>query len=379
MSSLSRRKSNYAHPSATRERARGFDLGLVTYDGGPNIDRAEQVVFQTEVTDLIKNVIDRHGPHGFRFTAGYGPPDHRSNGRPRDDATETADILPIEPLWKLDQLILPDATMDRLLDCAAFVEVAPLVFDTWDLRSIEPHPSVALNFRGRPGTGKTMAAHAVAHHLGRTIISCRLSDLESKYHGEGPKNIATLFRSAAAGNSVLFIDEAESLLSRRYAQPEQAAESATNSMRTELLMALDSFDGLVIFATNMHTSYDQAIASRLTNVDFGLPDQAARRRLWRLHLPVKLPLDNVTADDLIERLSEIDGITGRDIKMAVISAAVSTARRRLPAVPTELILESLARQREAATEPEADAKPVDLDDDTRARIRDRVDQLHGRT
>jgi ATP-dependent 26S proteasome regulatory subunit len=129
------------------------------------------------------------------------------------------------------------------LDCIEFVKVSPVVFDTWGLRSIEPHPSIAVNFRGPPGTGKTMAAHAAASYLGQKILLSRLSDLESKYYGQGPKNLAGLFESARRENAIIFIDEAESLLSRRFAQPEQAAESAINSMRTELLMALDSFDG----------------------------------------------------------------------------------------------------------------------------------------
>src|SRR5262249_21727693 len=159
--------------------------------------------------------------------------------------------------------------------------LVPLVFDRWNLRRVEPHPSIAVNFRGPPGTGKTLAAHAAARHLGRPILLSRLSDLESKYHGDGPKNMVSLFQSATVSGAVLFIDEAQSLLSRRFASPEQAAESAINSMRTELLMALDKFDGLVIFASNLPGSYDSAIASRLVHVDFPLPDAAARDQIWR--------------------------------------------------------------------------------------------------
>ena len=78
-------------------------------------------------------------------------------------------------------------------------------------------------------------------------------------------------------------------------------------MRTELLQALDAFEGLVIFASNLPDSYDVAIESRLLHVDFGLPDREARVGIWRTHLPAELP----RADDVsIEELAEIDGVLG---------------------------------------------------------------------
>jgi SpoVK/Ycf46/Vps4 family AAA+-type ATPase len=235
--------------------------------------------------------------------------------------------------------------MERLLDCVAFYEVIPLVFGTWNLQSIEPNPSMAVNFRGPPGTGKTLAAHAIAHRLGLRIVSARLSDLESKFHGDGPKNLAALFATAARERALLFIDEAESLLSRRFAQPEQAAESAINSMRTELLQALDAFKGLVIFASNLPHSYDAAIESRLFHVDFALPDRDTRLRIWRAHLPPQLPLAPGVS---LEALAAVENVSGRDIKLAVIMAAVSTARRRQPAVSHALLQSALMAQRDQA-------------------------------
>lgn len=338
----------------------GIDALQLVFEGSiPHRDPAEVALFRVKTLDLVAELTKKTGSAPFRVTVGYGRVGPTDTQR-QQATTPLTEIVPIEPLWRLDQLVLSATTMNRLLDYAAFVEVSSTVFDAWDLRSIEPHPSIALNFRGLPGTGKTMAAHAIAHHLKRGIISCRLSDLESKYHGDGPKNIANLFSSAAARHSVLFIDEAESLLSRRFSQPEQAAESAINSMRTELLMALDAFDGLVIFATNMRSSYDEAIASRLFDLEFELPDADARRRLWQLHLPDKLPKQ---VD--IEKLAAIDGISGRDIKQAVIAAAIGAARRKLPAVTQELLLEHLHR----STDHDRTPAPALIDDTTRARIR----------
>lgn len=311
----------------------------------------EIALFRARLSGLLTDMLGPKLVPEFELHAGFS-----GDGKPRalagttgiehgteSEAGEGGDsVYPaMDPLFSFDRLILPVATLDRILDLVALVELQPLVFDTWNLRQIEPRPSAAVNFRGPPGTGKTMAAHAIAHRLGRKILSSRLSDLESKYHGEGPKNLIQLFRSAHEQDAVLFLDEAESLLSRRFATPEQAAESAINSMRTELFMALDSFTGLVIFASNLPRSYDIAVESRLFHVDFALPDRTARGQIWRIHLPAELPLDG---DVSIEDLAAVDGISGRDIKQAVISAALSAARVGAPSIDQARLLTAITAQ-----------------------------------
>lgn len=358
-----------------------FNSDDLVFEGRiPGISPTAFNMFRIRLFELITDLVCAKGAGPFQITAGYGEVERQSAGRTAaaDHPTSEPSHQSIDamwPIWRFDQLVLPSATLERLLDCVAFVEVAPIVFDKWNLRSIEPNPSLAINFRGPPGTGKTMAAHALAHQLGRRILTSRLSDLESKYHGDGPKNVVRLFESASVHNTVLFIDEAESLLSRRFAQPDQAAESAINSMRTELLMALDSFDGLAIFASNLYGSYDKAISSRLTHVDFELPDFQARLDLWRNHLPPELPLAKGVDFDV---LASVEGITGRDIKQTVLSAAVGAARRQLPALTMELLLDHLRQQQKGGSESESTASAESaqmVDEATRAKIRDRVANL----
>ncbi|MEU5316702.1 ATP-binding protein [Streptomyces sp. NPDC021056] len=329
----------------------GPEPGLFLTGFPAHLPETELVKFRVRLFALLSDVVGRHRPGPFTLTTGFGTPDDLRPGPAPEAEPEprAVEFTAVEPLYTFDQLVLPEVTVDRLLDCVSLVEVAPLVFGTWNLRSIEPNPSTAVNFRGPPGTGKTMAAHALAHRLGRRILSCRLSDLESKYHGEGPKNLAALFATAGEQNAVLFVDEAESLLSRRFAQPQQAAESAINSMRTELLMALDSFEGLVIFASNLPHSYDAAVESRLLHVDFALPDLPARLRIWRTHLPGALPLHE---DVSVDELADVPEVSGRDIKTAVILAAVGTARRHEKAVSREALLTALEQQRAATPETE---------------------------
>jgi ATPase family associated with various cellular activities (AAA) len=312
------------------------------------LSKTDFVWFRTQLFELLGVLVRDHNLGPFSISTGYPSyeSDQLARGNPREEQ-ECPEHQPMEqldaidPVYKFDQLVLPPQTMEQILNYIALVEVASLVFDSWNLRSIEPNPSMAVNFRGPPGTGKTLAAHAIADRLGRKILTSRLSDLESKYHGDGPKNLVQLFSAASAARAVLFIDEAESLLSRRFAQPEQAAESAINSMRTELLMALDSYDGLVIFASNLPHSYDQAIESRLLSIDFEKPDHMTRLEIWRRHLPSALPL---SADVSLDTLAAIEGLTGRDIKMSVITAAVATARRGEKAITQEHLVRAARLQ-----------------------------------
>jgi SpoVK/Ycf46/Vps4 family AAA+-type ATPase len=339
----------------------GSNLSQISFEGSmPGVPARDADRVRAKIAKLLSDVAWRNGAAPFQLIARYGAqkpsgeisqaPQDLTVGTARDDKEQRMEFVPIEPNYQLEQLVVPVSTRERLLDCIEFVKVSPVVFGTWGLRSIEPHPSIAVNFRGPPGTGKTMAAHAAASYLGKKILLSRLSDLESKYYGQGPKNLAALFESAQRENAIIFIDEAESLLSRRFAQPEQAAESSINSMRTELLMALDSFDGLVIFASNLPNSYDEAIDSRLLHVDFELPDFEARRAIWQLHLPSSLPVDPSLS---IDNLSAVDGVSGRDIKLAVISAAVSAARHNAPHVTEGTLRLSLERQRRGLREGEA--------------------------
>ena len=231
----------------------------------------------------------------------------------------------VEPLWSMEHLVAPTELHDELENAVRLIELEPLIFDTWGLREIEPFPRSALNFHGPPGTGKTLSAHAVAAALGKGIIVASYAQIESKYHGDGPKNVEALFHAAQRDGALLFIDEADSLLSRRLKNVTQGSEQAINSMRSQILICLERFCGVVVFATNLVENYDPAFETRVRHIRFHLPDAAARRKLWRKLLPARLPL----ADDVnLELLAETsDGFCGREIKNVVVDAAFAVGKK----------------------------------------------------
>ena len=265
--------------------------------------------------------------------------------------TRSSDDPPIEiralqykaqqPLFTFEQLVVPDTLMEDLLSAVEVIRVERKVFDEWGLRKIQPFPHTALNFHGPPGTGKTLAAHAIAHGLNRTILVASYAEIESKFHGEGPKNIKAIFHAAERDHAILFIDEADSLLSKRLTEVTQGSEQAINSMRSQLFMCLQEFRGVVIFATNLVENYDKAFETRVRYLHFPLPDEQCRREIWRRHLVPQLPVaENVSPDQLA---AYADDICGRDIRNAVIDAAVRVARYRKDHVELRDLIEAVDR------------------------------------
>lgn len=235
-----------------------------------------------------------------------------------------------EPLYTFEQVVLPSEIRSKIYEAVAIMSsyVKQKVFGDWGLRNIIPNPVSAMNFYGLPGTGKTMAAEAVASMLGKKIIRVSYADIESKYHGEGPKRVKAVFMAAKRDDAVLFIDEADSLLSKRLTDVRNGSEQAINSMRSQLLIAVEHFDGVVIFATNLIVNYDKAFVSRLSCVAIPAPDVAGRKAIWEQHIRgkgINIPLsDDVNTQELAEKYSQ--DFHGREIRKAVIRACVYAAK-----------------------------------------------------
>jgi ATP-dependent 26S proteasome regulatory subunit len=311
------------------------NAGAIEVTGVPRtLNESTAAVFRSRLDRIVRELIVDHKLSELNVNLRFGMPAKSDNEKAVKNGQVTerdrSQALPPkyvsrDPLFSKDFLVIATEVRERLESAVQIIELQHLLFDTWGLSQIEPSPRSALNFHGPPGTGKTLAAHAVADATGRQIICASYADIESMYHGEGPKNVAELFRAAEASNAVLFIDEADSLLSKRLTNVTQGSEQAINSMRSQLLICLDNFKGIVVFATNLISNYDPAFDTRVKHIHFPVPDRETRLLLWKKHLPEKLPVGELSLDSLAD-LSE--NLVGREIKMAVIDAAVAAARAK---------------------------------------------------
>lgn len=248
-----------------------------------------------------------------------------------DYEKKSKQYIPVDPLYTFDRVILQKEIKDKIEEAIGILECENKVFNEWGLYEIQPHPSTSLSFFGPSGTGKTMAAEAVAEKLGKKILKVSYADVESKYHGEGPKMVKAIFLAAKNADAVLFFDEADSLLSKRLTNVSQGSEQAINSMRSQLLICLEEFRGIVIFATNLVINYDQAFLTRLISVEFKKPNKETRENIWNIHIrpaddgkehKLNIPL---ATDVDTSFLAENYKFVGREIRNAVVSACVSVA------------------------------------------------------
>lgn len=251
----------------------------------------------------------------------------------------------IKPKFSFEDIILNLSTYDQIQDSLSFLANRNLIFNEWGLgKTHKLQNKSGINFFGPPGTGKTMAAHAIANQLGRDLLIVDYSQIESKYVGETSKNITLLFEDAKKMNAIIFFDEADALLSKRVVNMESSTDTSVNQTRSHLLLKLNDYDDIIIFATNFVENYDPAFMRRIaTHIKFELPDEDARKKLWNLYIPQEMPN---TAD--IEILSkDYDNISGADIQNAVMSAALKAARKKENVVPNEYFIQAIAKIREA--------------------------------
>ena len=254
-----------------------------------------------------------------------GPKSAEAKGKSEKEekAPETV-FIPEEPKYDFDDMILPEAVKDRLLDAADYAKNSVIVYETWGLgKTHKQSRGLGINLYGAPGTGKTMAAHAIAKYLGRKILVVNYADIESKYVGETPKNIRKAFEAAKESNSIIFFDEADAILSKRVTNMTSATDVSVNQTRSVMLMLMNDYQDFIIFATNFIQNFDAAFMRRIAkHVEFTLPDLECRKKLWRRYIPFEMPND-VDIDEIAGKFEEV---SGSDISTAVLNAAFKAAR-----------------------------------------------------
>lgn len=216
----------------------------------------------------------------------------------------------IEPRYTLNDIIASPRLMGEIRSLIALKRDYETVFGKMGFSQTHKYSrKFVLNFYGEPGTGKTIAAHAIAHALGKQILLVDYSQIESKYVGETPKNLKRIFEFAKENPCLIFFDEADAILSRRVTNMSSATDTSVNQTRSVLLNILNDFEGDLIFATNFISNYDPAFMRRISkHIYFELPDTETRIKLLQKYTPIPLHqgLDFKAIAQTTENLSAAD-------------------------------------------------------------------------
>lgn len=175
---------------------------------------------------------------------------------------------------------------------------------------------------GAPGTGKTMFAEAIANAMNLPLFIVTPADIFKSYVGESEQAVKQIFQEidACPEGAILFVDECESIFSRR----NQDTKDYKAAVTTELLQRINGFgvDGskrIMIAATNRPDVIDPAYLrykrfSHLIHVT--PPDEEAKRAIIESKLS-GIALDGITAAEVLDMSK---GVTYKETALGMVAA-----------------------------------------------------------
>jgi len=238
----------------------------------------------------------------------------------RNDSLSSA-IVTTKPNVKWDDVAGLYQAKEYLKEAVIF----PIKFPQMFTGNRKPWKGILLY--GPPGTGKSYLAKAVATEISSTFFSIAPSDIVTKWLGDSERLVKQLFEMAREKkNSVIFVDEVDSLCSSRN---DQESESARR-IKTEFLIQMngvgnDSDGILVLAATNIPWGLDMAIRRRFEKrIYIGLPEPQARAKMFQIHIG-NTP-NTLTPGDYKKLAEATEGYSGSDIQSLCKDAIMQPVR-----------------------------------------------------
>ncbi len=186
---------------------------------------------------------------------------------------------------------------------------------------------------GRPGTGKTLLARAVAGEASAPFFSVSASEFVEAIVGIGASRVRDLFTQAKASQpAIIFIDELDAIgRSRAGGGAGFGGNDEREQTLNQILTEMDGFESsaavIVLAATNRPEVLDAALLrpGRFDRrVTVPPPDKDGRRKILEVHTR-SLPLG---ADvDLGRLAASTPGMVGADLANLANEAALLAARR----------------------------------------------------
>ena len=199
---------------------------------------------------------------------------------------------------------------------------------------------------GKPGTGKTLIAKAIAGEAGVPFISMSGSEFIEMFAGLGASRVRKLFEKAKkVSPCIVFIDEIDAVGARRTGG--SGAESENNQTLNQLLVEMDGFETnetvIVLAATNRPEMLDKALLrpGRFDRqITIGLPDLNGREAILNIHAKDKKIDESVNLRSIAE---DTAGFTGAELANILNESAIIATIKRHKAITNKDIEDAVKK------------------------------------
>ena len=199
---------------------------------------------------------------------------------------------------------------------------------------------------GKPGTGKTLIAKAIAGEADVPFISMSGSEFIEMFAGLGASRVRKLFEKAKKiSPCIVFIDEIDAIGERRSSG--NGAETENNQTLNQLLVEMDGFDTeetiIVLAATNRPEMLDKALLrpGRFDRqITIALPDLNGREAILKIHAKGKKFADDVNLRSIAE---DTAGFSGAELANILNEAAIIATIRGHKAISNNDIEEAVKK------------------------------------
>eukprot|EP00978_Attheya_sp_CCMP212_P008764 scaffold20594_cov60-Attheya_sp.AAC.3 len=329
------------------------DILLPDEEGDENSDKLDGASASSKYIVKIENFA--------RFVVGLGekvaPTDVEEGMRVGIDTARYAIQLPLPS--KIDSSVSlmtvehrPDVTYDDVGGCK---EAMNNLKEVMELPLLHPERFISLGIDppkgvllyGAPGTGKTLAARAVANRTGACFIRVIGSELVKKYVGEGARLVRELFKVARSkpGACIIFFDEIDAIGGVRADADEEGSDNEVQRTMLQIATELDGFDARgnvkVLMATNRPDMLDPSLVrpGRIDRkVEFSLPDLEGRQQILKIHCR-RINCDKDIRFELIARLCP--HTTGAELRSVCTEAGMFAIRSRRKTVSEQDFLNAI--------------------------------------
>lgn len=242
-----------------------------------------------------------------------------------------------KPLLEWEDVVLTEETRKQIDEVKLWAKCGNKLLDEWNLKRFIK-PGFRVLFYGPPGTGKTLTASLLGKELKRKVYRVDISTIVSKYIGETEKNLSSLFAQAENKNWILFFDEADAIFGKRTGVKD-AHDKYANQEVSYLLQRIETYNGLVILATNQKSNIDDAFIRRFNVIaNFAMPNANERAEIWKNSFPSHLKFENVDFNTIAQKYELAGGNIINVVHYACLKAYP------LEEIKLEYILEGIKKE-----------------------------------